>query len=97
MKSWLKWGLIGGGIGIIQLIVASMSCTVIKIVALDGSVPGKSLLCKVSSIFIESFLDKVHLIISNIFINILSVIITYFILGALVGILIEKFRNKNKS
>ena len=89
MRTWLKGGLIGGGIWfILELISYSLFQThSLPIVSI-------SVLISIIALFPWSILPLTR--ISNLFVTLIYPLglITYFIIGAIIGLIITKLKNK---
>jgi len=89
MKTWFKGGLIGGGIGIVYLIIhilISFGCP-------DNC---SEIRWQISRLIISPFSNQCF---SNdpigcIYLSFVLVILEFFILGAIIGFLVGKFRKK---
>jgi len=97
MKTWLKGGLIGIVVGIIWLFIGMfIGSNVQSCVSTSERVPPP--LCNILIIFYIPvlFLGILGLSDRGMFIGIILTAIIYFVLGAIIGFIIQKTKSKNK-
>jgi len=94
MKTWLKGGLILGGIVALIIILNFVYCI--------GKEPefctAFALILSVPILFILNFIDNMDIVPGYLGVPIFFILVTftYFLIGALIGWIIQKIKSKNK-